>query len=184
MEELIDVVDENCKKTGEKIPKSQAHKDGTWHQSAHIWIYNRKGEVLLQKRAKVKAEFPGLWDTSSSGHLTAGDTPIQGAQRELFEELSIRAEASELKKIEVRKIIQRVPEKNFVNNGFAHVYLFEFNGNISKLKLQKEEVDEVKFVSLELFKSEVSDPEKVKKYAPHGKYYLDIIKVISQELSE
>jgi isopentenyldiphosphate isomerase len=53
-DELIDIVDENNQPTGERKMKSLAHQDGSWHCSAHVWIYNSKGEILLQLRSKDK----------------------------------------------------------------------------------------------------------------------------------
>lgn len=180
--DIIDIVDNKGNTTGVKKLKSEAHKDGSWHQTAHIWIFNSKKEVLLQKRAKDKMDFPGLWDISAAGHLSAGETPESGAVRELFEEIGINMDPSKLKKIEVRKIIQHIPELNFHNNEFAHIYLLEFNGNPKELKIQEEEIESVKFLSLKKFKSEVKDTRTAKKYVPHGQYYLDIIHAIEKEL--
>ena len=61
---------------------------------SYVWILREtdKGtEVLLQKRSANKDSYPGLYDTSSAGHVIAGDAPIVSAIRELHEELGINA---------------------------------------------------------------------------------------------
>jgi isopentenyldiphosphate isomerase len=60
-QELLDIVDEDNKLLGIKKSKVEAHEKGLWHRNAHIWIYNSKGEVLLQLRAKDKIFLPNMW---------------------------------------------------------------------------------------------------------------------------
>ena len=93
-EELFDIVDENGNPTGDKVSRSEAHAKGIRHRTAHIWVIRDnegKKEVLLQKRALNKDSFPGKYDTSSAGHIQAGDEPLESALRELSEELGIEA---------------------------------------------------------------------------------------------
>ena len=78
-EEFIDVVDEKNVLTGKKVKKSLAHQDGIWHRAAHIWLYNAKGEILLQLRAKDKQQYPDSWDCSAGGHVSAGEEVITSA---------------------------------------------------------------------------------------------------------
>ncbi len=87
------------KPTGDTVERSEAHAKGICHRTAHIWIAkqeNGRYKVLLQKRAMNKDSFPGRYDTSSAGHIQAGDEPLESALRELGEELGIKAEASDL----------------------------------------------------------------------------------------
>ncbi|MDD4820093.1 MAG: NUDIX domain-containing protein, partial [Flavobacteriales bacterium] len=89
MEELVDIFDIDEKLTGVVTTKLAAHQNGLWHASAHIWIYNANGEVLLQKRSTTKDTFPGMWDISVAGHIDAGETPLEGALREMREEIGV-----------------------------------------------------------------------------------------------
>ena len=98
-EELIDVTDEEGKVLGVTASKREVHIKGLWHQTADVWIYNSRGEILLQKRSDSKESYPGLLDVSAAGHVSAGETPIQTALRELKEELGINAAAEDLKEI-------------------------------------------------------------------------------------
>lgn len=77
--EYLDIVDEQGQPTGEIISRTLAHTKGIRHRTAHIWIVRRKNEhfqVLMQKRAMSKDSFPGKYDTSSAGHIQAGDEPL------------------------------------------------------------------------------------------------------------
>ena len=92
--EIFDITDDNGVPTGKTISRNEAHEKGIPHRTAHIWIARKKGDsyqVLLQKRSEEKESFPGMYDTSSAGHIQAGDDPLESAQRELHEELGIKA---------------------------------------------------------------------------------------------
>jgi len=180
--EKIDVLDENGKETGKVVFKSDAHKQGIWHRGVHIWIYNSKGEVLLQKRAKMKKFYPDLWDMSAAGHVSAGQSFDEAVERELFEELGVKAEISEMKKFGVRKMAQDLEMPFLRNREFVQTYLLKLDKEISDFKLQEEEVAEVKFVTLDDFESEIKSPANYKTYVPHKEYFLHMIELIREEL--
>lgn len=66
-EEYVDLFDSDDRPLSRSVPKRQAHQQGLWHRSAHVWIYDRTGNILMQKRALTKDTFPGLWDISVPG---------------------------------------------------------------------------------------------------------------------
>ena len=97
--EIFDIIDEKGNPTGETVTRDQAHAEGIPHRTAHIWIIRQKDgrvQVLLQKRSQNKDSFPGKFDTSSAGHIQAGDEPLESAIRELHEELGIQATPAQL----------------------------------------------------------------------------------------
>jgi isopentenyl-diphosphate delta-isomerase len=183
-EELFDVLDENGNITGIRKTKKEIHERGLWHQSVHIWIYNSKGEILLQKKSKNKDSWSGMWDISVAGHISAGETPEHAVIREAEEELGIKVSLSQLKKLGIRKSERDFNEINFHNKGFDYVYLLKFDGNIKKLKLNGKEVEKVKFFSPKQLEKELNDKELSKLYVPHKGYYLDIINTVKKELTE
>ena len=80
MEEIFDIIDTQGNPTGETVTREKAHAEGIPHRTAHIWIIREKygrTEVLLQKRSMNKDSFPGKFDTSSAGHIQAGDEPLE-----------------------------------------------------------------------------------------------------------
>jgi isopentenyl-diphosphate Delta-isomerase len=91
-EEYFDVVDEQDRVTG-RAPRREVHARGLLHRAVHVLVFNRRGEVFLQKRSMSKDMSPGLWDSSCSGHLDAGEDYDVAAQRELGEELGLKLPA-------------------------------------------------------------------------------------------
>jgi len=87
--EMFDVVDEEDRVTG-RAERKEVHARGLLHRAVHVFVVNRRGEVLLQKRSRFKDMHPGVWDSSAAGHLDAGENYAAAAVRELEEELGIR----------------------------------------------------------------------------------------------
>jgi len=153
MSEIFDVVDEKGMPTGRTIERSEAHATGTRHRTAHIWVIREREDgfdVLLQKRALNKDSFPGRFDTSSAGHIQAGDEPLESAIRELGEELGIQASAEELEPAGTF-CIQYEKEfygKMFRDSEIAFVFVYRNSVDINKLTIQKEELDCVEWFDL------------------------------------
>lgn len=183
MATLIDVLDKNGTSTGDKKTKQEIHEQGLWHNASWIWIYNSRGEILLQLRAKNKDSHPGQWDISAAGHVDTGETPMKAAIRELNEEIGISAYEKDFKQVDFQTVSSYQPEIGWQNNEFDYIYLFKYDGKISDLKLQEEEVEKMEFIPLEKFEMEINDPETYKKYVPHGEHCHKIIKAIRGELS-
>ncbi len=175
-DELIDICDENNKITKMQKMKSEAHKNGFWHRAAHIWIYNAKGEILLQLRTKNKSLYPDLWDLSVAGHVGASEKPVVSAVREIKEEIGLTIDEEELQFCNVKKVSIEIGE--IKNNEFYYVYLFKFDGDIKKLKLQESEVQEVRFMPISKILRELQ--KNPKEYVPRGEYWFDIIDEIEK----
>ena len=152
--ELFDIIDENGNPTGKIVERCIAHAEGIPHRTAHIWIIrrrNEKTEILLQKRSRNKDSFPGKFDTSSAGHIQAGDEPMESALRELEEELGIHAESADLQfagKFPI-SFAKEFHGKMFRDEEIAFVYIYDHPVEIDRLTLQKEEVEEVQWFDLE-----------------------------------
>ena len=130
--------------------------------TVHIWIRRKteKGyDLLLQKRSKQKDSFPGCYDISSAGHISAGDEPLETALRELEEELGIKAEPEQLKKVCMHEgsMNGNFYGREFKNHEISTVYMYEETVDITKLKLQKEEVEEVMWMDQEELIQKVRD---------------------------
>jgi hypothetical protein len=52
--------------------RGDVHRDGDWHRSVHVWLVDGDGRLLLQQRSVHKDTFPGRWDVSAAGHISAG----------------------------------------------------------------------------------------------------------------
>ena len=98
-DEVFDVVDGNNSVVGQSS-RSEVHAGGLLHRAVHIFIFNIHGELYLQKRSSLKDSSPGLWDSSASGHLDAGEDYRSAAAREITEELGINALLEEIADLE------------------------------------------------------------------------------------
>lgn len=90
-EELVDVVDEADRPIG-VLSLAEAHRQGLYHRSVRVAVFDAAGRVYLQKRSKAKELYPGRLDLSATGHVRAGESREAAALRELREELGLRAE--------------------------------------------------------------------------------------------
>ena len=87
--EQFDIVNEQDEVIGLR-PRTEVHDRALLHRAVHILVFNREGELLLQKRSAWKDREPGKWDSSAAGHLEPGETYAAAAARETEEELGIR----------------------------------------------------------------------------------------------
>ena len=152
--EYLDIVDEQGQPTGKLISRTLAHTEGIRHRTAHIWIVRKidgRFQVLMQKRAMNKDSFPGKYDTSSAGHIQAGDGPLTSGLRELAEELGIHAKPEDLAFAGYihGNFAEEFHGKIFRDNEIAFVYVYQQPVNIEALVLQKEEVESVQWFDLE-----------------------------------
>jgi len=154
--EYFDVLDEFGNKTGKTKLRSEVHRDGDWHKSVHIWIINDNKEILLQRRCATKDSHPNMLDISSAGHLTAGDDSLEGAIREIKEELNLDVNKNDLIFIKTVKNISR-PREDFINNEFADMYMLRTNKKIEDMKFQEDEISEIMYVPYEKFKEMVNN---------------------------
>lgn len=178
MDEYIELLDANSNPTGEKCLKSIAHKKGYYHASVHIWFFTKHKEILLQKRIETKDTFPGLWDVSVAGHIAFGEQPLQAAVREVQEEIGLTILTKKLHSIGT-STHKNTHSVNLIDHELHYLYIALLNTGITNLTIQKEEVSEIKLITMETFKKELI--ENSKKYVPHGSdYYARIFKAIEQ----
>ncbi|MBI5585454.1 MAG: NUDIX domain-containing protein [Deltaproteobacteria bacterium] len=89
--EPLEVVDEDNRVIGVK-KRSEIHREHLRHRSVHMFIFNARGDLYLQKRSPGKDQYPEHWDSSAAGHPNPGETSSEAAHRELDEELGIATE--------------------------------------------------------------------------------------------
>jgi 16S rRNA (adenine1518-N6/adenine1519-N6)-dimethyltransferase len=112
--EIFDVVDEHDQVTGQKT-RGEVHAEKLLHRAIHVFVFNKRGDLLLQQRSMFKDAHPGVWDSSVSGHLDAGEDYGPAAVRELEEEMGIRVD-------EVPEEIARIAP--CAETGWEHVRLY------------------------------------------------------------
>ncbi|KAL2621337.1 hypothetical protein R1flu_001542 [Riccia fluitans] len=176
MVEFLDVLTTDGLHTGNAKDRILVHQDGDYHRAVHIWIYAEStAELLLQKRAYTKDSWPGLWDISSAGHISAGDTSLESARRELLEELGVDLPDEAFELLFVYKQNDVLNNGTYINNEYNDVYLVTTLDPIppEAFTLQESEVVEVKYMNWKEYRSVLGqgNPAYVD-YDPKGEYAL------------
>ena len=135
--EILDLYDDFGQKLKETINRGEKTEEGKNIMLSVAFIKNSEGEFLIQKTSKEKRNRY----SSTGGHVMHGETGLETIKRELEEELGISATEQDLKYIATFKY----PKKNCIFN----VYLLNIDIDLSKIKLQDEEVESVKYLSVE-----------------------------------
>jgi isopentenyldiphosphate isomerase len=128
--------------------RREVHAHELPHRSVQIMLFNRAGELLIQRRHREKLTFPGAWDLSCAGHVEEPDYPAgpdddldavyqSVARRELLEELGVRAEL---------ELLGRFGPEPGLHYEHLHLYRAAHEG---PFVMQEDEVEEVRFVSPE-----------------------------------
>ncbi len=97
-DELFDVVDADDRVIRQER-RSVVHAQGLAHRAVHVFLFNSRGQLLVQRRSASKDEYPLTYTSSASGHVGAGETYEQCAPRELLEEVGIEAPLERLVKL-------------------------------------------------------------------------------------
>jgi isopentenyl-diphosphate Delta-isomerase len=147
MIEYVDVLTSDGHPTGARIPKAEAHRTGAWHRAAHLWLLTPQGEVLLQKRADAKDNWPGWWDVSVAGHVAAGETSIETVIRETREELGLEiSEATYAGSLREQCVLH---DGAYVDNELHDIFVATREIDIAVLVLDPAEVAAVALVTPE-----------------------------------
>lgn len=145
--EYFDVINENGEFVNKVETREECHKKGLWHRAVYAFIFNKNGDVLLQKRSGNKKLWPNLWDVTVGGHVLEGEFGYQALIRETKEELGIEINESEIKYL-VSTTSTNI-EKDIINNHFNEGYIITKDIDVSEIKLQQEEVSDIRWFTKE-----------------------------------
>jgi isopentenyldiphosphate isomerase len=143
MEEMFDVFTKEGEYLGTR-PASvcRSENPGFYYKVVRVILLNENNEILIQKRSNNVVTFPGLWEVSASGHVDQGENELDAAIRETKEEVGVLLDANNI----------RLIHTSINKNALTYTYIARIRNN-TQFTLQKEEVDEVKYVSLFEFKN-------------------------------
>jgi len=143
--ELVDIYNNKHQKLNYTKGRKEL-VDGEFRLSCFVWIINDNNEILIQQRLSTAKNCPNMWETASGG-ASAGDSSLEGAIRELSEELGLEVDEKDMRFIGSYARI----------NDFVEVYLLKSNVEINDLKLQEDEVQQAKWVSIDYFEKLVME---------------------------
>jgi isopentenyldiphosphate isomerase len=149
----IQLLNEYGEPTAQTRGYKEVHQKGLLHRTVHVWLLNSKGQLLLQKRAKEVALYPGQWDVSVAGHLVSPQSSQEGAQAETKQELTLTLPSSAFQYLfTVREDVTVHNGVHYIENAFSDVYLARSEYDVKKFRIRPYEVDEVRWLDMEEFK--------------------------------
>ena len=152
MEELVVLVDEKNNQIG-LMPKMEAHEKAVLHRAFSVFVFNNKGELMLQQRAASKYHSPLLWTNTCCSHQREGESNVEAGRRRLQEEMGFTTDLKE-----VFSFIYKAP---FDNGLTEHELDFVLIGSFEdKPNINKEEVESYKWMPLKDVKKDIeNNPE-------------------------
>ena len=170
MEEQIDVLNADGTPAGFSCGRGKVHAEGLWHRTVHIWAFDSNRRILFQLRSRVKENNPGLLDTSCAGHISAGDSSVNAAVRELREELGVHKSSRDLEYLFEAKHESVLNGGSYLDNEYYDVYRITLSDDEIKLLVpQPGEVDGFVWMTREeFFAKHKLHPEK---FVEHPKDY-------------
>ena len=167
MTERYDVYDLDRQRTGAVRPRGKKHPKDQCQLVVHVCLFNDRGEMLIQRRSLRKKGFPGRGDVSVGGGVLAGETAREAGEREVKEELGIDV-----------KLTGPAAVTMAFEGGFDDFFLSHWNGELSDLTLQAEEVMDARWATREEMRQLLAE----KKMAPFWPSFLELLFDLNQHM--
>lgn len=168
--EYLDIVDENDNIIGQEN-REKVHQDGLLHREIHIYFITPNKEIIFQHRAKDKDTYPDLLDATVGGHVNSGDNYKKTVIKEIEEETGLMVSIDNLiflNKVRKKASLDKATGK--INNVWRENYIYNFNGSLSDLKVEKGKAVGFESWSIKRLR-EVSEEDK-KRFIP---YVIDFV---------
>ena len=147
MKEFVVLVDQDDQKLG-LMEKQQAHVAGLLHRAFSVFVFNSKGELMIQQRAASKYHSPTLWTNTCCSHPRDNETYEEAAHRRLQEEMGFDCELE----YKFNFIYKAHLENNLIEHELDHVFIGTFDEDP---KLNPEEVMAYRWVELDDLKKDM-----------------------------
>ena len=171
--EYVDIYDRNKNKTGiTKIRHVDTYTDGEYIIGVQLILFNKNNEILITKRSDTKKLLPGKWECNG-GAIDAGETPIEGLEREIYEELGI--------KLDKNKVIYYKTVIDDDRHNIKDIYLYKNNIDINNLVFTDNEVSDAKYVNIDEYMKMFNNEEIVYNVDFNDKDYFKAIEMINEK---
>lgn len=147
MTERVILVDEQDNEIG-TMQKMEAHLKGRLHRAFSVFIFNDKGELLLQQRALDKYHSGGKWTNTCCSHPRSGEDTLAAANRRLYEEMGMQCEL----KYGFSFTYQAIVNESLSENEYDHVY---FGVSNDFPELNAEEVADFRYSTMDALKADI-----------------------------
>ena len=152
MEEKVILVNEKDAQLG-LMGKLEAHQKAVLHRAFSVFVFNKKGELLLQQRALDKYHSPGLWTNTCCSHPRHGESAEQAAHRRLVEEMGFDCPVKKVLEFTYRAEL----DKGMIEHEYDHLFIGQYDGEPD---LNPEEVMDWKWMSIDELSQDIqSQPQ-------------------------
>ena len=159
--ELWDLYTRDRERTGETMVRGAPPTDGRYHLVVHVCIFNSNNQMLIQQRQPFKSGWSNLWDVTVGGSAVAGDNSQRAAERDVAEELGYSLSLKD-----------EMPALTlYFSHGFDDVYVLEREIDLNALRLQPEEVQAVRWASLDDIRAMIADG----RFIPYSPVYMELL---------
>ncbi len=149
MKEMLILVDRYDNVIGSE-EKMKAHEEGVLHRAFSVFIFNDRGEMLLQQRAKSKYHSGGLWTNACCSHPRPGESVEQAGHRRLVEEMGFDCPLE----VKFNFIYRAEFDDGLIEHELDHVLFGKYNGEIH---LNPDEVENYRWVSIDELKKDMNE---------------------------
>ena len=148
------------------LDKMEAHQLGLLHRAFSVFIFDRKGNMLIHQRALSKYHCGGLWTNACCSHPYINELPEVAAQRRLQEELGFTCEVTKVFDF----VYKATFDNGFTEHEFDHVFVGTYEGAI---ETDKNEVAQWKYVSIDWLMNDLALHTNI--YTPWFKIALPMV---------
>ena len=159
--ELFDLYTAEREKTGRTMVRGNPVPEGFYRLVVHVCIFDPQGRMLIQQRQPFKAGWSNLWDISVGGCAVSGDNSRSAAERETREELGLDLDLSDV----------RPTLTIHWDHGFDDYYVITRPIDPESLRLQYEEVQAVRWASMEEILEMIDDG----RFIPYEKSLIELL---------
>ncbi len=159
--ELFDLYTADRVKTGRTMVRGEPTPEGFYRLVVHVCIFDPEGRMLIQQRQPFKRGWSGLWDITVGGSAVSGDSSQSAAERETREELGLSLDLAGV----------RPTMTIYWEHGFDDYYVLTRDVDLASLRLQYEEVQAVRWASLEEILQMIDDG----RFIPYEKSQIELL---------
>lgn len=150
-EEYLDIVDEQDVTIGKETRK-KVHEVGLWHRGVHVFLFNKDGKMLIQKRSADRASNPLRLDCSVSEHVQSGESYLDAARRGLKEELGVAG-------IQIKRLTKFRMNYGINDNEISEIYTGEID--TQNINFDNNEIETVFYISMDEIKEKMQHEQNL-----------------------
>ena len=166
-----DIYNKNLQKIGKTCVRGKNKlQENEYHLVVHIWFLTKKGKILLTQRSEKKETNPLKWE-GPGGSVIKGETPIEGAKRETWEEIGLDIPKEKF-------CLFKQERRDHFNDFFFAYYVIVEENIIDEIKFLDNESIDKKLVTIQEFNKMFDNGEIIKNLYYFKDEYYNILKSI------